>query len=223
MELLRQIDGYCERVGPEYWAEPVNAVTNVAFLIAAVWMWRRSAGVPLARVLAVILGLIGIGSYLFHTHAQVWAAIADTTPIAVFILVYIFAINRDVLGLRPWWAAGATALFFPYAALTVPLFQSVPVLGVSAGYIPVPVLILIYAAFLWRRAPALARGFVIGAAILFVSLMARSVDEMLCSRIPVGTHFWWHILNGLMLGWMIEVYRRYVTSPHRGGQVPSST
>jgi hypothetical protein len=27
----------------------------------------------------------------------------------------------------------------------------------------------------------------------------------------VGTHFWWHILNGIMLGWMIEVYRRYVS------------
>jgi hypothetical protein len=25
----------------------------------------------------------------------------------------------------------------------------------------------------------------------------------------LGTHFLWHILNALMLGWMIEVYRRH--------------
>ncbi|WP_299656344.1 ceramidase domain-containing protein [uncultured Tateyamaria sp.] len=212
MELLREIDGYCERMGPGYWAEPVNAVTNVAFVIAAVWMWRRSVGVPMARALSLVLGVIGLGSYLFHTHAQVWSAIADVAPIAGFILLYIFAINRDVWGMRTVWALGATALFFPYAVLTVPLFQGLPVLGVSAGYVPVPVLILIYAGLLWRRAPALARGFVIGAVILLVSLTARSVDETLCAQLPLGTHFLWHILNGLMLGWMIEVYRRYVSS-----------
>ncbi len=211
MELLRQIDGYCERVGPDYWAEPVNAVTNAAFVLVALWMWRRSAGVPMARVLSVVLGLIGIGSYLFHTHAQVWSAIADVAPIGAFILIYIFAVNRDVWGMRTVWAVGATALFVPYAALTVPLFQYLPVLGVSAGYVPVPVLILIYAALLWRRAPRLARGFALGAVILLVSLTARSVDDALCTQLPLGTHFLWHILNAVMLGWMIEVYRRYVS------------
>ncbi|WP_299144482.1 ceramidase domain-containing protein [uncultured Tateyamaria sp.] len=211
MELLRQIDGYCERVGPDYWAEPVNALTNAAFVLVALWMWGRNAGVPMARVLSVVLGLIGIGSYLFHTHAQVWSAIADVAPIGAFILIYIFAINRDVWGMRTVWAVGATALFVPYAALTIPLFQYLPVLGVSAGYVPVPVLILIYAVLLWRRAPRLARGFVIGATILLVSLTARSVDEALCTQLPLGTHFLWHILNAVMLGWMIEVYRRYVS------------
>ena len=85
--LLRQIDGYCERVDPGYWSEPVNAITNAAFVLAAVFMWRRSAGVPLARALCAVLALIGLGSYLFHTHAQVWAAIADVEPIAVFIML----------------------------------------------------------------------------------------------------------------------------------------
>ena len=210
MELTRAIDAYCERMDAGYWAEPVNAVTNAAFLLAAVLMWRRTEGLALARALCVILGLIGVGSYLFHTHAQVWSAIADVAPIAAFILLYIFAINRDVWDLSTAWALGATALFFPYAALTVPLWQGVPVYGVSAGYMPVPTLILIYAVLLRRRAPDLARGFVIGAVILMLSLLARSLDETLCAQVPRGTHFLWHLLNALMLGWMIEVYRRHL-------------
>ena len=218
MELLRQIDGYCERLGPGYWAEPVNAVTNAAFVIAALIMWRRSAGVPMARSLAVVLGLIGIGSYLFHTHAQVWAAIADVAPIGVFILLYLFAVNRDVWGMPLWAAFLATGLFLPYAAATIPLWQGVPVFGVSAGYMPVPTLILIYAALLWRRAPRLARGFVLGALILLVSLTARSLDETVCAQVPLGTHFLWHILNGVMLGWMIEVYRRHALEGARAAR-----
>ncbi len=207
---MRQIDGYCERLGPDYWAEPVNAVTNAAFLIAAFVMWRRvrGQGMPLAVLLVVILAAIGVGSYLFHTHAQVWAAVVDVAPILLFILVYIFAINRDVWHLNTWRAFGLTALFFPYAAATVPVFRLIPGLGDSAGYAPVPLLILIYAVLLRHRAPKTALGLAVGACVLIVSITFRSLDVPLCGVWPVGTHFLWHVLNGVMLGWMIEVYRR---------------
>jgi len=45
-----------------------------------------------------------------------------------------------------------------------------------------------------------------GAAILAVSLTFRSLDASLCAAIPLGTHFMWHVLNAVMLGWMIHVY-----------------
>ncbi|WP_298919937.1 ceramidase domain-containing protein [uncultured Roseobacter sp.] len=216
MDWMRYIDGYCERMGPEYWAEPVNALTNLAFIVSALWMWRRSRGVAPARLLCALLFIIGLGSFLFHTHAQVWAAMADTVPILLFILLYIFVINKDVVGLSGWRAAAATALFFPYAAIMVPLFQRLPHLGGSAGYAPVPLLILIYGLFLRRHAPEVARGFFIGAGILIVSLMFRTLDAPLCDALPRGTHFAWHILNALMLGWMIAVYLRA-----RLGKTPS--
>jgi len=33
-----------------------------------------------------------------------------------------------------------------------------------------------------------------------------------CVDFPLGTHFLWHILNAVMLGWMIEVYHRHALS-----------
>ncbi|MEM9975642.1 MAG: ceramidase domain-containing protein [Pseudomonadota bacterium] len=209
MEWTRYIDGYCERTDPSYWAEPVNAVTNAAFVIAALIMWQRGAGLPLARALAIVLGAIGIGSYLFHTHAQVWSAIADVVPIVVFILLYLFVANRIYWRMPLWLALLGTAAFIPYAAALTPAFDALPFFTVSSFYWPVPLLILIYAFLLRARMPTTALGLAIGAGILIVSLIARSVDEMLCSAIPLGTHFLWHILNGVMLGWMIEVYVRH--------------
>jgi Ceramidase len=209
--MLEPIDAYCERTSAAYWAEPVNALTNAAFLIAAVVMWRRTAGLPLARAMSVVIGVIGVGSYLFHTHANGLTASMDVGPILIFILLYIFAATRDLLAHGWRWAAGAVVAFFPYAALMVPAFDRVmPFLGSSAGYAPIPVLILGYAAALWRRAPDTARGMVVGAVILMVSLTFRTLDEPLCDQLPLGTHFLWHLLNGLMLGWMIEVYRRHM-------------
>ena len=211
MDWLAPVDAYCERTGPDYWSEPINALTNLAFIIAALVMARRLSGPGMAigRALAGILFVIGIGSWLFHTHANRLTGLMDVLPILAFILLYVFAATRDFFGLRTGWALLVTAGFFPYAAATVPLFGRIPGIGSSAGYAPVPLLILIYALLLRGRLPETARGLAIGALILIASLTFRTLDQPLCDSLPFGTHFMWHILNAVMLGWMIEVWRRH--------------
>lgn len=212
MDWLAPVDAYCERTGPDYWSEPINALTNLAFMVAAILVWRRLSGpgMTTGRVLAANLFIIGIGSWLFHTHANRLTGLMDVLPILAFILIYVFAATRDYFGLKSWQAGLVTAGFIPYAALTVPLFQMVPGLGSSAAYAPVPLLILIYAALLRGKLPDTARGLAIGAGILIVSLTFRTLDEPSCAVLPFGTHFMWHILNAVMLAWMIEVWRRFV-------------
>ena len=214
MDWTAEVDGYCERLGPGLWAEPLNAVSNIAFLVAAIWVWRRGTG-PV-RVLAAILFVIGIGSGLFHTMATRWAGIADVLPILVFILAYIYLANRHFWGLGRGLSGVGTALFVPYAAATVPLFRLVPGLGSSAGYAPVALLIALYAVGLRRRLPGVARGLGIGAALLCLSIFFRALDEPACGVWPVGTHFLWHVTNALMLAWMAEVLRRHLAGRGAG-------
>lgn len=218
MGWLTAIDAYCERIGPGYWAEPFNAVTNLVFLCAAVVMVQRTAGLPLARAMVGVLAVIGVGSFLFHTHANRLTSVMDVAPIAAFILLFVFAASRDLLGLASWQAGLSAAAFLPYAAVTVPVWAMVPGLGSSAGYAPVPVLILLYAWLLRRSAPDTAKGLAIGAGVLVVSLTFRTLDAPLCAANPVGLHFIWHLLNGVMLGWMIEVYRRHVLAKASSGR-----
>ena len=101
MDWFSAVNGYCERGGPGLWAEPLNAVSNAAFLVAAWAGWRlarerRDRG---GQALALILAAIGIGSTLFHTVAQVWAGLVDVLPIQIFILVYL---ALAVWGLIDW-------------------------------------------------------------------------------------------------------------------------
>ena len=49
----------------------------------------------------------------------------------------------------------------------------------------------------------------VGAGILAVSLGFRTVDEAVCGAVPIGTHFLWHLLNAVLLGWMIRVLVRH--------------
>lgn len=215
MNWTAQIDAYCERTDFSLWSEPVNALTNAAFLIAALIMWRRTNGLIAAQALTIILFAIGIGSALFHTFATTWAGTADVLPIVLFILLYLFLVHRHILR-WPLWAAGiATLSFIPYAIGITVILRDVPFFGISSFYWTVPILLVLYAPFIGGKT---ARGFIIGAVLLSLSITLRSVDETLCASFPIGTHFFWHILNALMLGWMIDVYRRHmVEAPSNQG------
>src|SRR3954464_12359934 len=88
------VDLYCERLDAGFGAEPLNAVSNAAFVIAAgaaFLRWRRAGAsdVPALLLIVVVAG-VGTGSFLFHTLANRWSELADVLPIAVFIYGYFF-------------------------------------------------------------------------------------------------------------------------------------
>ena len=218
MYLSQSIDIYCERLDVGIWAEPINAVTNFAFILAAIIMWIRCKNLVEGRVLAFLLFLIGCGSFLFHTFAQTWAAILDVTPILIFILTYIYAANRRFLVWSKRMSITGVILFLPYQFLVVSILSSLQFFGASVQYIPVAILIFFYSALLHKPKSNLSRDLFIGATILSLSIFARTIDEPLCSIVSVGTHFIWHILNAIMLAWMIEILRRHMLAGYSVGR-----
>ena len=206
---MEPVDAYCERMGAGLLAEPINFLTNAAFLIAALVIWPRIKEDRAAQLLAIILVTIGISSGLFHSYAVGWTGAADSLSILIFILIYLFVATRRLFSAPIWLAALAVLMFFPYAIALAHGIASVfgPLNG-SVAYIPVPILIVAYGLAARRQHPQVARGFFLGACILVVSLTFRTIDDAICTAFPLGTHFMWHILNGVMLGWMILVISR---------------
>ncbi len=211
MDWTRQINAYCERSDLSLWSEPLNAVTNLAFLVAALVIWRRLGRTPppYTRLLTLLLAVIGAASGAWHILAQSWAGAADTLSIAVFVLVYLYAANRQFIGLGRIGALVGTVAIVPCLAIAGWLVLMLPFTRESAPYWPVALLIAAYAAGLRRRAPQTAQRLGIGAGLLAVSILLRSLDGPLCPVLPMGTHFLWHILNALMLALMIDTLARH--------------
>ena len=218
MDLFKPIDIYCERFDIGIWAEPINAVTNVAFILASIVMWLRCKNLVEGRILCFLLFLIGCGSFLFHTFAQTWAAILDVTAILIFILTYLFVANRRFFARSKMVSLIGVILFFPYHLLLTSILSNIQFFGSSVQYIPVAILIFIYSGLLRKSEPNLSRGLFIGASILCLSIIFRTIDEPFCSILSVGTHFVWHILNAIMLSWMIEILRRHMLAGYSLGR-----
>jgi hypothetical protein len=199
--------GYCERIDGGFWAEPLNAVTNAAFLVAALaglWLWNRQGRREV--VMLVLIGLvfaIGIGSFLFHTIPNRWTLLADVVPIQLFAFGYFaFALNR-FLRLSIAITVAGTLAFLGLALSLSAVGRMVLPAGMagSAGYAAF-LLGLIGVALAMSRAPALrdqSRLLALAACTFTVSLTMRSVDNMLCGSLPLGTHWLWHLLNASVL------------------------
>ena len=197
-EVIDPIDLYCERTGAGLWSEPVNALTNLAFVLAAALLLRRmDTRTPAdVRALAWLLALIGAGSLVFHTVAQRWASVLDIAFIAIFVVVFIQRALVRLHGLHSGTAMVATVgVIMLSAAIAVTV--RIPALNGSELYLG-PWLALIVLALTCPHRQA-ARWLRTTAALFAVSLVFRSADLALCEVFPLGTHFGWHLNNALVL------------------------
>nr|WP_321462788.1 ceramidase domain-containing protein [uncultured Cohaesibacter sp.] len=228
--LLLPIDIYCERTDPGYWSEPVNALTNLSFLLAALWgywinhrLQRQNGeleGDVLIMIAVILAGLIGIGSFLFHTHARAWSSLADVIPIWSFVAYYLFLAIYRIVGtsLVRAFRIYAISLMSIFAVLW---FFSRYLLATDASeaggdgfngssqYLPGMLALYGFALALHLRKHA-ARGWIFAAAIVFTaSIVFRTIDMTVCSSFPLGTHFLWHLLNGLFIGLLLQALVRH--------------
>ncbi|KQP35988.1 ceramidase domain-containing protein [Methylobacterium sp. Leaf100] len=220
------LQAYCERTDATFWAEPINAVSNAAFLAAAFAVMRhegrgRRPDAPV-RMLAGLVALVGLGSFLFHTLAVRWSLLADVIPIALFIHAYFFLALRRFFDLGSGPALGLTLLFAGVGFGLEPALTALSGSDVDAvsngsiGYVPAILALFGVGAGLARshgipQAPARhgAGRALLGIAALFgVSLAFRTLDRSLCASVPLGTHFLWHVLNvGVLYGLLVTALR----------------
>ncbi len=208
----RHIDIYCERVGTAFWAEPLNAISNLAFIIAGLLLVQvlRRADPALRRdpanvALVTLIFLIGIGSGLFHTFAVVWAALTDVIPIALFILLYMYLALRRMIALPVWVCALSLLGVLGLVSAMPALFGfSLPTYGVALTAM------IVVGGFLHvvRSHPA-GMPILITGGIFALSLTLRTIDLPLCDVLPIGTHYFWHILNAVVLYRLARIAMRH--------------
>jgi hypothetical protein len=226
MRWTEHVFRYCERgLDPGLWAEPVNALSNAAFLmVAAVAAMRMMRPLPpgaatpnklasrLIHPLIALVALIGVGSFLFHVAATRWAQLADVLPVGTFILLYLvfalrcmvaLSIPKVLLSLAVLIAAFAVAIALcPSAVSGAP--GGPACLNDTLGYMPALAALSAVAVLLHRRSHPAANRLLVASAVLLLSIVMRTVDLDACRAFslagrPLGSHFLWHLLNALVL------------------------
>ncbi len=196
------IDLYCERTSAAFWAEPVNALTNFSFVVAAIALLvlLRRRGLRTDWYGGWLIGnvaVIGLGSFLFHTVASRATMLADLLPIFIYQLSFLAFYLRRVAG----WPRRTVAVVLLVFLLLNAAFLQLPREWLNGSLLYGGALLATGGlAALHRQAGRQEPNLLWWAFALFVvSLTCRTLDDSLCAAWPSGTHFLWHLLNGLLL------------------------
>lgn len=196
---------YCERLSPAFWAEPVNALSNIAFLIAAGLVSLRliNAHIPLRKVidiiaLIVLLCCIAVGSFLWHTVATPSTEWMDVVPILLFISLYLLSFLVRVARLKPRMVL---TIFLLYHAMNISLQLLFPpqTFNGSMFYLPTLATLILMGIYCKRMGFSTANRILLAGGLLAISLVFRTIDFALCTVWPIGTHFIWHLINAYIL------------------------
>lgn len=195
------IDIYCERLAPGLFAEPLNAMSNLSFFVAAFFAYKLARNYSAldwrSGMLVFLLCLIGTGSSLFHSFATKATMVMDVVPILLYQMAFIGIYARRIMALCWMKTFMLFALFVIFSVLADRIPSSV--MNGSLSYAPAFVFLLGFG--VWHRMNQEREGWVlvIAAAIFALSLTFRSIDMALCPHISIGTHHLWHVLNGVVL------------------------
>ncbi len=193
------IDIYCERLQPGLLDEPINAISNLAFFIAAWSSWRlaKSLNVQLynVKLLIYLIIAIGIGSSLFHSYATGWALLMDVIPITMFQIFYLWVYTQRVMKLK----SIISMILIVVLVISSLATRQLKVLNGSLSYAPALLYLLGLGIYHFQALKQNKFLLLAGAGVFLIALFFRTIDQAICAIFPIGTHFLWHIFNGVML------------------------
>ena len=196
---------YCERANSSSWnAEPLNAVSNIAFFVAAWAAWRLQKRRPNTALrgpieaLWIFIAIVGAGSLTFHTIATRWAEWADVIPILVFMIAYCWLI-LTVFFKWPVWLKTLTTFAFFAATFYLESDAFEKFLWGGAMYLPTLFFLVGAGIGIWRCDASAGKAFFAAAGLFVLSFIARTIDVPVCSHLSIGTHYFWHLFNAAVL------------------------
>lgn len=213
--------GICERHELGWFGEPLNVLSSFAFMAVAIqifryyrkeedlqnkWMWDIHA-------LTVICFMIGVNSVIFHAFPNPTTELLDTLAIVLFIVIYfwsvLFRIGRCNL-------FSATICFVAFVGFTHIFVHQFPnAMNDSIGYLSSMIALIMIAVHLHLKARPSSQHFMLAAIIGVCSLFCRAIDKEVCSMLPFGSHFLWHMLNATLLYILLKQVIRNVNREAR--------
>ncbi len=195
---------------PGFWAEPVNAITNAAFIVAAILLFKmiKTHGLTVKKhwdivLLSVLVFVIGIGSFMFHTQATEQAMMMDVIPITLFVNIFFLSLLLRALKM-PVKTVAIFFVGFQVATYLVGKYMDPNTLNGSVMYL-VPYLTLVgMLVYMKTKHHPWAKDFMTIVLIFTVSIVFRTVDFMVCGSFALGTHFMWHVLNAAVLYLLVK-------------------
>ncbi len=202
---LRSITEYCERVSVGFLSEPFNLISNFAFFVSAIFLYRltkqeKIKGFQYKLPLFLVI-FIGIGSSLWHSIRNPFTNALDAIPIFIFFLILVFLLLKNLLQNNKQSFLITTSFLFLQIVVSYlfPNFLNGSIRHFING---LTFIILIF--WINKKYKRININILIAFTIYIFAIVFRSIDNNVCPVFPVGTHFLWHIFNSIAVYFAVK-------------------
>lgn len=188
-------------------AEPLNLITNIAFIIGAILVFRMLKFYKQLTlknldiiILNALLFIIGLGSAAFHSIPNGLTVKLDVIPIEAFIFIYLAVFYIRVIQVPKIMALLILVAFIGVTIFFGKTFNPGTLNG-TIMYVPTYLMIIIMILLMvFVKQNPLYLHLINTTVIWTFSLAFRTMDMQICSYShQIGTHFLWHLLNAIVL------------------------
>ena len=192
----RWITEYCERIGNEFYSEPFNALSNIAFFVSAFFIYKLLKKHAIKSFgywfLFTLLVLGSIGSLLWHSFRNPLTLSLDAVPIFIFFFTFVYLLLEQLTRSKRK-ALILLVSFFILQVLASYVFPTF--LNGSIRHVVNGIAFLGIVVWLYKKYANFSRHLPVAFLLYILAILLRSIDNSVCSIFPVGTHFMWHVLN----------------------------
>ena len=195
------MDFYCERTNNQIFNEPINAISNIFFIIVSISLLkilRKNKSDKINYIQPILIFFIGVGSFLFHLKPNIITLYSDIVPIFLFSLSFILLFNRNVINISNFNSALLLILFFTLLLFITPKLNF-EILNGSEFYFANYFFLTMYTIWLYFKKSDFFQLLFLGFIFFNLSILLRSIDNHICHYFSIGTHFLWHFLNAYLL------------------------
>lgn len=216
MNWYEPIDIYCERVDSSFLSEPLNAITSLGYIVVFLLLFKNYKEEDIKSssfmLLLSLLFFIAVGSFLLHTFANIYSAMANSFIFILFTLSYIAIVLRIVF-YESWLKISLILLglfMFSYFGFLEDYLDNPKELFINSSiqYAPILFLMIVFTVALYLKRATLCKYAFYALGLFFLSLIFRNSDMNLCDSISIGTHFMWHMANAMMLYYLLYIVLR---------------
>ncbi len=202
----KAVTAYCERTSRDGTSEPWNAVSNFAFFIVAFFIYRLFKKQSALRrnfwILLFLAVFIGFGSLLWHTIPNPLTHFLDAGPIWLFIAIFVYEIFRFISKSKK--LALLSILFIAIVQISVTIWFP-QFLNGSLRHAINGVIFAVISFLFIKKYRFVSLNLVSALTSYIVAIYFRTIDNEICSIIPTGSHFLWHIFNSLAIYFSLKI------------------
>ena len=197
----------CELFKSALQSQPINLITNLAFLISG---WKIYGLLKKHKIINKDLWLlfygvilVGLGSSIRHYHSNILTLIIDGLPMLGLICLTVYLFGKYLFKLNRIQSQIAILGFALLMAFTILILNKnirpAIVFSLISQFVCLPIILISY-----KRKQEITGVLITAVGFLFLAAVAFIIDLYFCPKLLFGTHFLWHIFNSLALYYLAK-------------------